>query len=162
CEMDHLARLHHLGRAKPQAAIAAFPQSMNEDAPFLDEIRANPGNLALRLVYADWLEERGDARSEDLRVDGELHGLGRSLSPSAVDAERGVGQLRLRLKKLGKKLDADWVAIFDELRPKFVRCRACGTVLSAREAIDTNPRTYRRMRTSRYCKFCFEAAVRSQ
>ncbi len=35
---------------------------------FLDSIGANPGDNTPRLVYADWLEERGDPRAEYLRV----------------------------------------------------------------------------------------------
>lgn len=42
-----------------------------EEQPFLDEIRANPDDDAARLVYADWLEERGDVRAEYLRVEVE-------------------------------------------------------------------------------------------
>jgi len=33
--------------------MATIP--MNEEAPFLDAIKANPEDLFLRLVYADWL-----------------------------------------------------------------------------------------------------------
>lgn len=43
----------------------------DEDA-FLDGIRAQPDDDALRLVYADWLEERGDPRAELVRVQCEL------------------------------------------------------------------------------------------
>ena len=35
--------------------------SMN---PLLAEIISNPEDVAPRLVYADWLEEQGDPRSE--------------------------------------------------------------------------------------------------
>ena len=35
---------------------------------FLGAIRATPGDTALRLAYADWLEERGDPRHELVRV----------------------------------------------------------------------------------------------
>ncbi len=44
-------------------------------------------------------------------------------------------------------LDAAWVVIFDTLRPKFFRCRSCQEFLSAKGAIDTNPRSYRKMKT---------------
>jgi uncharacterized protein (TIGR02996 family) len=135
---------------------------MNDDAPFLDEIKANPEDLSLRLIYADWLEERGDARSEYLRVDGELQQLLRSLAANQLASEPRIRQLRARLKKLGKTLDTDWVTVFEALRPQLFRCRACRRVLTAREAIDSDPRTYRKMKTSRYCKLCFEDAVRSQ
>src|SRR3954468_15073383 len=35
---------------------------------FLGAIQATPGDTALRLAYADWLEERGDPRHELVRV----------------------------------------------------------------------------------------------
>lgn len=38
-----------------------------EEWSFLRAIRANPNESSHRLVYADWLEERGDSRGEDLR-----------------------------------------------------------------------------------------------
>jgi uncharacterized protein (TIGR02996 family) len=41
---------------------------MREEESFLRAILASPEDLALRLVYADWLEERGDPRAEFLRV----------------------------------------------------------------------------------------------
>jgi uncharacterized protein (TIGR02996 family) len=48
---------------------------MAEDAGFLKAIEAAPGDDALRLVYADWLEERGDPRGSFLRVQVALHAL---------------------------------------------------------------------------------------
>jgi len=57
--------------------------------PFLEQVRANPGDEALRLVYADWLDECGDARADFLRArrqwqqlppgDGQIEPLGRRL-----------------------------------------------------------------------------------
>src|SRR5437870_2473886 len=44
---------------------------MSEEDAFIRALRADPGDGALRLVYADWLEERGDRecglRAEYLR-----------------------------------------------------------------------------------------------
>lgn len=39
---------------------------------FLQSIRDNPEDESVRLVYADWLEERGDPRAEFLRIDALL------------------------------------------------------------------------------------------
>ncbi|MEK6234824.1 MAG: TIGR02996 domain-containing protein, partial [Planctomycetales bacterium] len=44
---------------------------MDEQA-FLAEIAANPDDDAPRLIFADWLEERGDLRAELLRLLNEL------------------------------------------------------------------------------------------
>lgn len=35
---------------------------------FIDAINANPGDLTLQLVYADWLDEQGDPRGKAWRV----------------------------------------------------------------------------------------------
>lgn len=45
---------------------------MNDRDSFLQAIRANPDDDHLRLIYADWLEERGDPRGEFIRVQIEL------------------------------------------------------------------------------------------
>ena len=45
---------------------------MSEESAFLDAIQAEPANDALRLVYADWLEEHGQLKSRYLRLIHEL------------------------------------------------------------------------------------------
>src|SRR5688572_20050324 len=45
---------------------------MASDDDFLRAILEDPGDDSLRLVYADWLEERGDPRGEFIRVQVEL------------------------------------------------------------------------------------------
>ena len=40
--------------------------------PFLQAIAAAPHDPTPRLIYADWLEERGDARSEFIRLHARL------------------------------------------------------------------------------------------
>src|SRR5262249_39772943 len=51
----------------------------NEEDAFIQALLTNPGDWALRLVYADWLEERGDResgrRAEYLRQDGRHNGF---------------------------------------------------------------------------------------
>jgi uncharacterized protein (TIGR02996 family) len=47
------------------------------DAAFFQAILDNPDDRSLPLVYADWLEERGDPRAEFLRVQAELAKLER-------------------------------------------------------------------------------------
>jgi uncharacterized protein (TIGR02996 family) len=48
---------------------------VGEDQAFLEAIRANPKDESLKLVYADWLEERGDPRAEFLRLQHQLQTL---------------------------------------------------------------------------------------
>jgi uncharacterized protein (TIGR02996 family) len=48
---------------------------MTEEGAFIRAILAAPDDAALRLVYADWLEERGDPRGEYLRCQCQRVGL---------------------------------------------------------------------------------------
>jgi uncharacterized protein (TIGR02996 family) len=41
---------------------------MNDASAFLEAIRDDPDDVTTRLVFADWLEERGDPRGEFIRV----------------------------------------------------------------------------------------------
>jgi len=45
---------------------------MSDEAAFLAAIEAAPADALPRLVYADWLEERGDSRAEFLRLQQQL------------------------------------------------------------------------------------------
>jgi uncharacterized protein (TIGR02996 family) len=74
-----------------------------DDEAFLRAIQAAPNDEATQLIYADWLEERGDARSEILRLVCQLM----RLSLTTALARR----LRARLEKLCRAVDPDWVAL---------------------------------------------------
>lgn len=71
---------------------------MNEDEAFVQAIAANPNDDTLRLVYADWLEERGDVRGAYLRLDCELDALREQAS-----------ELESRLAKMAAQLDKGWL-----------------------------------------------------
>ena len=75
---------------------------MDDEASFLAAIHAAPHDPAPRLVYADWLEERGDPRAELLRVQCEL-----VRTWSYADERPDLGK---RLQELRKQFDPDWVA----------------------------------------------------
>ena len=45
---------------------------MDHEALFLQAVLENPDDDTPRLIYADWLEERGDPRGEFIRVQCEL------------------------------------------------------------------------------------------
>jgi uncharacterized protein (TIGR02996 family) len=81
---------------------------MNQDDAFLQAIRGNPDDATARLVYADWLDERGDPRGEYLR-------LGYQLS-----------QISTRRAQLREQLDPKWVAAVREGRsnPRQIRLRS--------------------------------------
>src|SRR5947209_18486404 len=59
-----------------------------EEASFLRALRADPGDEATRLVYADWLEERGDPLGAVLRLQCQAKGLERR--KRALWAEHGA------------------------------------------------------------------------
>lgn len=76
---------------------------MEEDT-FLRALCANPADDAPRLVYADWLDERGESdRAEFLRADAALsrQPLGDPRTPAVAT----------RVRELALALDPDWVAL---------------------------------------------------
>jgi uncharacterized protein (TIGR02996 family) len=75
---------------------------MTDDEAFIRAIVAAPAEDAPRLIYADWLEDRGDARGAYLR---------------AEVASSGDSKL---LQALAEKFDATWVARVS--RPPFGVC----------------------------------------
>src|SRR5262245_56433541 len=48
---------------------------MGEEQGFVEAIASNPNDDGLRLIYADWLEERGDPRGELVRVCQAMRGV---------------------------------------------------------------------------------------
>jgi uncharacterized protein (TIGR02996 family) len=71
---------------------------MTDDTSFVEAIRARPWDESLRLVYADWLEERGDARADYLRAESaataELRFQDRPEGDQARSLLDRLGQLR--------------------------------------------------------------------
>ena len=64
---------------------------MSEEAAFLAQLRADPADDVTRLVYADWLEERGDERAAFLRAEQQLAALG-DADPRFADLDARVGE----------------------------------------------------------------------
>jgi uncharacterized protein (TIGR02996 family) len=83
---------------------------------FIAAILDAPDDATPRLVYADWLEDRGDPRAEFLRIEAEFLAI-------PPDDER-ASALRARLRELHRTLDPEWIALLkrvpldplDELR----------------------------------------------
>jgi uncharacterized protein (TIGR02996 family) len=69
------------------------PSGCDTEAELFRAIRENPDDPAPRLVYADWLEERGDVRAEMIRIAGDR-------SPRA----------RTRFRELQSEHYAAWLA----------------------------------------------------
>jgi uncharacterized protein (TIGR02996 family) len=76
---------------------------MGEETAFIRAILSNPGDVASRLVYADWLEERGDSRGEFLRL------LSSLAEPSIPEDRKQT--LRNRLAAVQVNLDPRWVTL---------------------------------------------------
>jgi uncharacterized protein (TIGR02996 family) len=85
-----------------QEGAAMTPDPL--DGAFLAAVLAEPLADTPRLVYADWLEERGDARAEFLRAECQF------LKRSPPDPS-----LRPRLEELARTLDPDWIALVRRL-----------------------------------------------
>ena len=75
---------------------------MSDEAAFLNAILANPEDDAPRLVYADWLDERGDPASEAKAA------FLRALAALALPG--GRGRTWRRVCQAGRELDDDWLA----------------------------------------------------
>jgi len=94
---------------------------MDEDA-FLRDIRDDPDDPGPRLVFADWLEERGDPRADFIRFDCELADPDlddvsrRALSDTHQELLREQRQSCLaRLKALGVRDIRFWCGLVDRL-----------------------------------------------
>jgi uncharacterized protein (TIGR02996 family) len=87
---------------------------MTDEDGFLRKLLDNPTDDTVRLVYADWLEEREDQdsvkKAEFLRRTCEL----------AAKPENEVRSAESQLRKLATNLDADWLAVVS--RPKVENC----------------------------------------
>jgi uncharacterized protein (TIGR02996 family) len=74
---------------------------MKEERRFLTQIDAEPKDRATRLVYADWLEERGDPRGELIRVEEEMRSV-------PIYADR-YWKLKPRRRELRAAADKRWL-----------------------------------------------------
>jgi uncharacterized protein (TIGR02996 family) len=74
---------------------------------FLAALLEHPDDAALRLVYADWLEEQGDPRNAFLRLESALAAL--------PPGDERRGELRARLEEMRQTLDPKWLALLTYL-----------------------------------------------
>src|SRR5262249_41526497 len=77
------------------------------DEAFLRAVLEDPDNDSTRLVYADWLEERGDMRGEFIRVQCALRRLARD----------DPGRLPLRQREQALLTDENWSLWGGAFRP---------------------------------------------
>ena len=98
---------------------------MTNDAGFIRAIAAAPADDNLRLVYADWLEERGDLRGEFLRLAVAL----KNMPPD----DANVSYTRTRLLQLRPLVSTDWLAtafpvLYFTLQIQCPQCRGVTTI----------------------------------
>src|SRR5262245_54066697 len=96
---------------------------MSDEDAFLRTILTDPGDAAVRLVYADWLEEQGDQRGEYLRLSGTYANLLMNEPPALTGQDPPTYRTRraewlkrkwltrARLRELCKTVPDDWVAL---------------------------------------------------
>lgn len=88
----------------------------DDDKGFIRNILDHPEELTTWLAYADWLDDRGDPRSEFLRLSAERVGLPGG-DPRLYAIDDRLGELR-------RTLDQNWMLVFDTAR--LANCRAAG------------------------------------
>lgn len=74
---------------------------MDPERAFLQALITDPDDIGCRLVYADWLEERSDARAEYLRLDCQLRSCG--------DMDERRAPIEARLNELRFTLPQGWL-----------------------------------------------------
>lgn len=91
------------------------------EAEFLRELQARRDDESLRMVYADWLEEHCDPRSEFLRIESRL----RQLPDEGPECQ----PLKRRLGELGSQCDVRWIRtvcrVHIETGPPYLHPRRC-------------------------------------
>jgi uncharacterized protein (TIGR02996 family) len=85
---------------------------MSEETAFLKAILEEPDDDALRLVYADWLEERGDFLSDLIRVQCRLAKMPQG-DPARAELLYRTGEL---IAKHGKGLAHRWSVVANQRR----------------------------------------------
>lgn len=99
--------------------------AMDEEADFLGELQSHPNDDATRLLYAEWLDGRGDPRGRFLRLEVALAELSRQ-DPYGTNPQLAAGRARAEteLRALEAGLDRQWLA--SVARVVRFHCAGCG------------------------------------
>lgn len=81
---------------------------VDKELDFLREIEKSPSDEMARLIYADWLEERGDERADYLRMECDLHRIGQ-LTPDFME-------LTEKLRAMREEFDPHWLVAVGRTR----------------------------------------------
>jgi uncharacterized protein (TIGR02996 family) len=93
--------------------VVAGMQHSSEEATLLRTVIAAPQDEVARLVYQDWLDERGDPRAEFLRLEGRLCPLERYSTEA--------NELQMQLNEASDGISWDWIALVSR-----VAVESCG------------------------------------
>jgi uncharacterized protein (TIGR02996 family) len=128
------------GGREPVGVAVPLPQTgggcMSEEDGFIRAILAAPNDPVPRLIYSDWLEERGDVRAEYLRVLCAVDAL--------APADETSDTMLLRLEAIQETIDPCWIALMNRGRParkkreKNGRKSTRGGRRSRREVLEAN------------------------
>ena len=91
---------------------------MSDDLAFIRAVQANPDDDAPRLVYADWLDERGDRRGEFLRLEIARHRAGRDADHLGAPLHRSRAGLDPRWLALVDRPQAGWRVVRTRQLPR--------------------------------------------
>src|SRR5262245_46092044 len=73
CCSDGLTARMGLRRMLERSRAVSLAAFSGDDRAFLEAIKAAPDDIAVRLVYADWLEERGEQdKASFLRIEATI------------------------------------------------------------------------------------------
>jgi uncharacterized protein (TIGR02996 family) len=130
---------------------------MDEEAAFIQAILTSPEDIGVRLIYADWLEERGDPRAEYLRAAVELETLNEQWPSDDQRTNfrriRRMGKLQSLLRSAQSSIDLDWRA---KLHRGRIECEVLyGLIRSQKNC----PRHWQRLEETpvpvvRFCRMC--------
>src|SRR5207245_10870265 len=88
-----------------RSLVAGREGPMSQDEGFLRAIIEEPGDVGLRLIYADWLEERGDPRGEFIRVQCQLE--------EVEEDDPRLAELQARQRELLAAHEGEWLGELD-------------------------------------------------
>jgi uncharacterized protein (TIGR02996 family) len=83
----------------------------DDDIALQRAILATPGDTTLKLVYADWLQDRADPRAEYIRFQHKI---------TLMRDARQVSQEHEKLVEIGRGLDPTWVGFMTTLAQPFI------------------------------------------
>lgn len=130
---------------------------MTTEDDFQRALDKNPEDWQTRLVFADWLQERGDVRAEGYRALGATRRTPNTGSSLAYQYTSEPEQALIIRQQRQYMLPLDWYKLAD---PEWDRA-ACGPFfkVSRREAEDTAARAFTKLPAARRAELLSQGVV---